>query len=400
MRRLRQALFSAMGLSAVGLMTTFIAAPAAHAQDVITIGATSPITGALSSLYSVQGKLWEAWQQAQNDAGGIFVKSLNKKLPIKIVYYDDQSDPKASVRFYERLINVDNVNFLLAPQGSPIAFAASTVAERYKVPMIAGAVNDPAIFSRGFKYIQGVLAPAVEYSSMYFDMLHQKTKVQKVALLVEDTLFSRGVSTSVRAAVKKYGMDLVYDQSAPTDTQDFTAIITQIKATNPDLVYVSTFPPFYIRFAKQADELGLKPAAIHCPLCSSVSVRNGLGPISNDVTGEIYWAPGMQLGDYKMLERTLQISGLDPLQWSFALISIPTLEVLRHGIETAGSLDREAVYNSIQHDEIPTVMGQFKAVGNGIATINPFPMQNQDGKVVVIWPPESKTGDYHFPRTQ
>jgi branched-chain amino acid transport system substrate-binding protein len=394
MRQLKRSLIAAAA-AAISLAV----APAVKAQDVITIGATSPITGGLSSLYSVQGKLWEAWQQAQNEAGGVFVKSLNKKLPIKIVYYDDQSDPKASVRFYERLVNVDNVNFLLAPQGSPIAFAASTVAERYKMPMIAGAVNDPAIFSRGFKYIQGVLAPAVEYSSMYFDMVHRQTKVNKVALLVEDTLFSRGVSTSVRAAVKKYGMDLVYDQTAPVDTQDFTAIITQIKETNPDLVYVSTFPPFYIRFAKQADELGLKPAAIHCPLCSSVSVRNGLGPLANDVTGEIYWAPGMKLGDYKMLERTLEISGLDPLQWSFALISIPSLEVLRHGIEAAGSLDREAVYKAIQEDEIPTVMGKFKAVGNGIATINPFPMQNQNGKVAVIWPPESKTGDYHFPRT-
>jgi hypothetical protein len=71
-----------------------------------------------------------------------------------------------------------------------------------------------------------------------------------------------------------------------------------------------------------------------------------------------------------------------------------------HGIEKAGSLDRDAVYKVIQEDEIPTVMGKFKAVGEGIATINPFPMQNQDGKVVVIWPPELKTGDYHFPRTQ
>jgi branched-chain amino acid transport system substrate-binding protein len=385
-------------LAAIAAVSAF--ASTAQAQDAITIGATAPITGGLSSLYSVQGKLWDAWAQAQNEAGGIFVKSLNKKLPIKIIYYDDQSDPKVSVRFYERLINVDKVNFLMGPPGSPIAFAASTVAERHKVPMIMGAVADPAIFSRGFKYIQGVLAPAVEYSSIYFNLLNEQKKVKRVALLTEDTLFSRGTATSVRAESKKYGMDLVYDQTAPVDTQDFTAIITQIKQTNPDLVYVSTFPPFFIRFAKQANELGLKPAALHCPLCSSVSVRDGLGPIANDVTGEIYWMPGMKLGDYKMLEKTLQISKLDPVQWSFSLISIPSLEVLRYGIEKAGSLDREAVYKVIQTDEIPTVMGKFKAVGKGIATLNPFPMQYQDGKAVVVWPPATKTGDYQFPRKQ
>jgi hypothetical protein len=43
-------------------------------------------------------------------------------------------------------------------------------------------------------------------------------------------------------------------------------------------------------------------------------------------------------------------------------------------------------------------MGNFKALGKGIGTIQPFPMQVQNGKVVVIWPPEAKTSDYIFPR--
>lgn len=385
-------------LIAAGAAVSLVATPAARAQDVITIGATAPITGGLSTLYSVQGKIWEAWEKAQNEAGGIYVKSLNRKLPIKIVYYDDQSDPKVSVKFYERLLNEDKVRFLLGPPGSPVAFAATTVAERHKVPMILGATTDPQIYARGFKYIQGVLAPAAEYSAVMFDLLNHEHKVRNVALLVEDSLFSRGTSISVRDSARKYGMSLVFDQTVPVDNQDFTATITQIKEKSPDLVYVSSFPPFFIRYEKQASELGLDPPALHCPLCSSVSVRNGLGPVADGITGEVYWVPGMKLGDYRMLERTLEISGLDPVQWSFALISIPSLEVLRAGIEKAGSLDRDAVYKAIQEDEIPTTMGRFKAVGHGLGTINPFPMQIQAGKVVVIWPPEAKTGDYVYPR--
>lgn len=371
--------------------------PPAQAQTAITIGATAPITGALSSLYSVQGKIWDAWTKAQNEAGGIYVKSLNKKLPVKFIYYDDQSDPKTAVKFYERLITEDKVDFLLGPPGSPIAFAASTVAERYKVPMLLGAVTDPAIFARHFKYIQGMLTPAVDYSSVAFNLFNTK-HIKTVALLVEDSLFSHGIGTSVRAMAKKYGMNIVFDQTVPVDNQDFTAAITQIKQKNPDLVYVASFPPFYIRFAKQAAELGLNPKAEHCPLCSSVSVRNGLGTLANQVTGEIYWVPGMKLGDYQMLEKVLKISGLDPVQWSFALIAIPSLEVLRAAIEKAGTLDRAAVYKAVLADEVPTVMGRFKAIGNGIGTINPFPMQIQNGKVVVVWPPEAKTGDYIYPR--
>jgi branched-chain amino acid transport system substrate-binding protein len=384
-------------LAAVAALSVIAMAPAS-AQDVIKIGVTAPITGGLSSIYSIQGKLWDAWTQAQNEAGGIFVKPLNKKLPIKIVYYDDKSDPKVSVKFYERLISEDKVDFLMGPPGSPIAFAASTVAERYKFPMIHGAASDPQIFARGFHYIQGVLGPATDWSHYFFEMLGKEGKVKTAALVVEDSLYSRGVAVGVRQLAEKNGIKIVVDQTIPADNQDFTAITSQIKQANPDLVYVATFPPFYIRFAKQAAELGLHPKALHCSTCSAVSVRNGLGAEANGITGEVFWIPGMKLGDYKMLERALEISGLDPVQWTFALISIPALEVIRVGIEKAGTLDREAVYAAIQSNEIPTVMGTFKAMGKGIGTLNPLPMQVQDGKVGVIFPPEAKTMDYKFPR--
>ena len=78
--------------------------PPALAQDAIKIGATAAITGAASTIGAMQGKLFEGWEQAQNEAGGIQVKSLNRKLPIKIIYYDDKSDPKVSVKFYEKQI--------------------------------------------------------------------------------------------------------------------------------------------------------------------------------------------------------------------------------------------------------------------------------------------------------
>jgi len=380
------------------VIALFGAVTSADAQDVIKIGATAPITGSLSSVYSIQGKLWDAWSQAQNEAGGIFVRSLNKKLPIKIIYYDDKSDPKTSVKFYERLISEDQVNFLMGPPGSPIAFAASTVAERYKFPMIHGGASDPQIYERGFKYIQGVLAPGTYWSYYLFDMFGKSKKIKTAALLVEDSLYSRGVAVGVRELAEKNGIKIIFDQTIPSDNQDFTAVTAQIKQANPDMVYVATFPPFYIRFAKQAAELGLRPKEMHCSTCSAVSVRTGLGSEAEGITGEVFWVPGMKLGDYRMTERALQISGLDPVQWTFAMISISTLEVIRFGIEKAGTLDREAVYNAIQTNEIPTILGTFKAMGNGLGTLSPLPVQVQGGKVEVIWPPEAKTADYKFPR--
>ena len=374
--------------------------PMALAQDVIKIGATAAITGPISTLGAAQGKLWEGWEQAQNEAGGIFVKSLGKRMPIKIIYYDDKSDPKVSVKFYEKLITEDKVNFLIGPMGSPIGFAATTVAERYKFPMLLGPSSDPKIFERGFKYIQGVQDLATEWSRHYFDMHANLRKGQTMVLLTEDILFSRGVADGSKRFAAAAGLKLLSDEVAPADTADFTPLITRMKAANPAIVYISSYPPFFVKFAKQAAELGFNPPALHCPLCSAASVRNSLGPLAELVTGEIFWVPGMKLGDYKMLEAALQKSGVDPFQWSFALSSLIQLEVLRAGIEKGGTLDRDVVFNTIKGMEVKTIGGLWKARPNGAGTITPFPIQIQGGKMVTIWPPEAKTGDYVYPRSR
>lgn len=368
----------AVGLGGLLVLAGFAATPEAAAQEEIKIGVTAPLTGRFAGIYSVQGKIYEAWEKAQNEAGGIFVKDKGKKLPIKVIYYDDKGDPKVSVRFYEKLINDDKVNFLLGPPGSPLAFGASTVAERYKFPMIMGASNDPSIYSRGFKYIQGVLNLGTGWSTLFFDMLDKKGLVKNgslktMALLTQDTLYARGVSQGARELAKKYGIDLVFDETAPPDAEDFTAIIAKMKDLNPDIVYVGTFPPFFIKFAKQAAELGLKPKAMECSTCSAGSVGKGLGPLAQHVSGELYWDYSMKYGDRKMLDRTLEISGVNPIQFTFAMIALPQFEVLRAAIEKAGTLDPVKVYETIQNIEVDTVMGKYKAVGDGIGSINPFP---------------------------
>jgi branched-chain amino acid transport system substrate-binding protein len=378
----------------IGLALTVLPASVALSQDVIKIGATAAITGAASSLGQVQGKLYEGWEQAQNEAGGIMVKSLGRRLPIKIIYYDDKSETTTSVKFYEKLINEDKVDFLIGPMGSPVGFAATTVAERYKFPMLLGPSSDPKIFERRFKYIQGVQDLATEWSRHFFAMHGKLGKAKTMALLTEDILFSRGVADGVKRFAKDANIRIVFDEVAPRDTEDFTPLIVRMKAANVDLAYISCYPPFFIKFAKQAAELGFTPAGLHCPLCSAAAVRNSLGPLADLVTGEIFWVPGMKLGDYKMLEATLQKSGVDAVQWSFAVSSLIQLEVLRAGIEKAGTLDRDRVFTTIKGMAVETIGGTWRAQANGAGTITPFPVQIQRGKMVVVWPPEARTGEY------
>ncbi len=385
-------------VAALTLALGLLVPPSTAAQDVIKIGATAAISGPVSTIGAMQGKLYEGWEHAQNEAGGILVKSLGRKLPMKIIYYDDKSDPTASVKFYEKLISEDKVHFLIGPMGSPIGFASTTVAERHKFPMLLGPSSDPKIFQRGFKYIQGIQDLATEWSKHYFDMHARLGKAKTIAVLTEDILFSRGVADGTKRFATAAGLKLLSDEVAPTDTEDFTPLLIRMKALNPSIAYISSYPSFFVKFAKQAAELGFHPPALHCPLCSAASVRNSLGANAELVTGEIFWVPGMKLGDWRMLEAALAKSSVDPLQWSFAVSSLIELEVLRAGIEKAGTLDRDTVFAAIKGLEVQTIGGTWRAKPNGAGTITPFPTQWQSGKIVAVWPPEAKTADYIYPR--
>ena len=99
--------------------------------------------------------------------------------------YDDQSDPNLSVRLFTRLVTSDKVNFLLGPYSSGITIPASSVSEKYEVPMVQGGGASGKIFDRGYKYIFGTLPKAEFYFQAAIEAAAKREpRVQTAALLV------------------------------------------------------------------------------------------------------------------------------------------------------------------------------------------------------------------------
>lgn len=80
---------------------------------------------------------------------GIYVKELGKRLPVKLVWYDDKSDKAITVKMIERLIVEDKVDYILGPYGSGLNMAAASVTERYGKLMIIHAGASDKIYRRG-----------------------------------------------------------------------------------------------------------------------------------------------------------------------------------------------------------------------------------------------------------
>src|SRR5256712_1094977 len=150
-----------------------IFAPDARAQArEIKIGGTMAVTGIFSVEWGPTAKnFMEEWAKMMNERGGVFVKEANAKLPIKLILYDDGSNADRAVELYERLATTDKVDFFTGPATSPITIKASTIAEKYGIPMVTAEANSPAIFARGFKWLVRADRPGPPWAEDYYAMV-------------------------------------------------------------------------------------------------------------------------------------------------------------------------------------------------------------------------------------
>ena len=123
------------GLFLLSAVFTFFAPPVA-AKDTMKVGFSMSLTGKYAPGAKGQMDSYLLWEEVVNKNGGIFVKEYGKKLPVKLIYYDDKSETDTAVRVYEKLITEDKVDVVLSPYGTSIHFAVAPIAERYKVPIV------------------------------------------------------------------------------------------------------------------------------------------------------------------------------------------------------------------------------------------------------------------------
>jgi branched-chain amino acid transport system substrate-binding protein len=242
-------------LAAVAL---FLTATTAWSADTIVLGTAISQTGK----YAREGKFYvDAYQMtvdAINKAGGVKVGGKSYMLELKM--YDDQSDPNLCARLYTRLVTSDKVNLLLGPYSSGITIPASSVSEKYEIPMIQGGGASGQIFSRGYKYIFGTLPKAEFYFlSAVSAAANLNPPVKTAALVYSNEAFDRSVAEGSRQLLKDYKIEKVYDEEYQPATQDFTSILAVIKSKNPDLILVAGHEENSLNFIRQAQASDVSP---------------------------------------------------------------------------------------------------------------------------------------------
>jgi branched-chain amino acid transport system substrate-binding protein len=376
---------------AAAVAATFGAgAMAADLPSTITFGSSMQLTGQDANLGRYYRDAYELTIDQINKAGGI--KIGGKSVPITLRLLDNQSDNNLAVRQYVGLVAQDKVDFLLGPYASGTTIPVSSVSEKYQIPMVEGGGASPQIFSRGYKYIFGLLPPADDYFASTITMLKQLQPAAKtVALITADDAFDVSVAKGTRKLVAAAGMEIVMSQTYAAKTTDFSSIMAQIKSKAPDVVFWGGLEPEVLNALRQAKSLDVNPKLL---MSFTVGVpaadfRKALGKDANDAFGMTAWLPSPLLkddwfGDAAKFAAAYKAKyGYDPDYHGAA--GAAAVETLVKAIEQAGSLDKAKVRDALAASDFDSLYAHVKFNAGGQIVVPQIVIQIQNGQVAPVF---------------
>jgi branched-chain amino acid transport system substrate-binding protein len=399
----------ATAVVALGLTST------AYAEEPpIRIGMSMPQTGGLAgggkpSLLGI-----EIWRDDINAKGGL----LGRK--VELVVYDDKSSAAETPALYAKLIDIDKVDLLFAPYATvPTAPIMPLVKQRGLLLMgnFSFQVNSKVKHDMWFNCAPW--GPADSWATGFLG-LGQKAGGKTVALLSADQEFAQNLITTARDVAKKVGLNVVFDQSYPPSTAEFSGIIRALSATKPDIVYVASYPPDSAAIMRAVNELGIGD---NVKLFGGAmvglqfgTVMASMGSLLNGVVNYNTWLPEPSMNfpgtkDFfaKYDKRAVEAK-VDPLGFYIAPYGYAMGQMIEQAVNATKSLDQKGIAKYLHEHTMQTIVGpiafaedgewkqsatveaQFRGIKD--KDINQF---RQAGKQVILFPDNLKTGDLVTP---
>ena len=359
---------------------------AALAQDKIKIGYAVSLSGpnaAGASITTVPN--YKLWFHDIEAAGGI--KLGDKRVPIEVVEYDDQSSNEELIKAVERLVNQDKVDILLSPWGTGMNLAVGPTFNKYGYPQLAATAATDHAYEMAQRWpnsfwMLGTSTMGANALVEVLNKLHGAGKInEKIAMVSVADAFGIELSAAARPAFDKAGFKLVMDESYPITTQDFSQLINQAKGSGADTFVAFSYPPDTFGLSGTAVALAYNPPAFYTAVGTAFTIYKDA--IMHDNVDGVLGIGGVNVDDPKFQayrKRHLEVTGQEPDRWA-SPVTYASLEMLQQAIERVGKIDRPAIIKELQTGSFDTVSGTIKLDRN----VNTH----------VWWAGQWQDGDFH-----
>lgn len=219
-------------------------------SDVIKIGTAGPMTGDQSAFGQDQQNGVRMAVEEWNLKGGV----LGKK--IELLVGDDQHDPKQAVSVANKMVN-DGIAGMVGHFNSSCSLPASRIYNDQKIPMITHGSTNPQLTEQNFKGVFRVCGRDDQQGMKAALFVIDDMKAKSVAILHDKTTYGQGLADEFRKGVEGK-VKVTYHGGITQGDKDFSAVLTNVKTGNPDLIYFGGIYPEGGLLVKQARALGIK----------------------------------------------------------------------------------------------------------------------------------------------
>ena len=287
----------------------------------------------------------QIWEQETNAKGGLLGR------PVKLIYYDDQSQSAPVPGIYTKLLDVDKVDLVLGPYATvPAAAAMPVVMQKNKMMIILFGlgVNSEFKYDKFFAMIPSGPDPKPSFTTGFFEIAAQQNSEaanrgvhRRRPGVLQERLRRR------QDNAKKHGFRTVYDRTYPPSTTDFTPVVRAIQAANPDIVAVCSYPLDSVGLVRAVNEIGFKPKLIGGAMVGlqATGIKRQLGPMLNGWVNYETWVPAKTMmfpGVEEFLKKyqaRAAAEGVDPLGYYLGTWGDAYIQVLGDAITATKSLD-------------------------------------------------------------
>jgi len=315
---------------------------------------------------------------------------------VKLIYYDDQTNPATVPDIYVKLLDVDKVDLIIGPYATNLQAPAMPIAMQRKkvfIGLLGTAVNSTFNYSNYFSIAPNGPEPKRSYTKGFVDLaVRQSPRPQTVAIVAADGEFALNSAEGVRENVKAGGLTIV-----------------------------CSYPPDSVAMVRAVNEANFKPKMIGGAMVGlqSTAIKARLGPLLNGWTIYDVWlpVPKMLFAGVDELMKKYQahaaVEGVDALGYYMVPWSYAQLQVLQQAVTATQSLDDARLGDYIRANTFKTVVGDVKFGSDGeLAQSRVLQVQFRNVKTndltqfkdistqVVVAPAEYESGRLIYPYEQ
>jgi branched-chain amino acid transport system substrate-binding protein len=355
----------------------------------IVIGGVRSQSGPLAIFdQTAFGPIYRMWAEDINADGGLYVEEYGKKLPIRLVIYDDKSDVPTMTRLYEQLCLEEKVDLLLPPVSTAALFAAAPIAQKYGYLLMSaegGATSLKEYIDQCPNFFS-----VLSFSDTQVPALVELCKANNISsayiVYIED-LHGTEYYTATQNAFDEAGIEVKVAKSIPLDPTsiDFNAIVNEARASGAQLFCSYTYPDQGIPLAMTAIALDYNPDIYLMGSGSSfdfikatLAGDSGIDPdvMSHGLVGWGAWNEKSSPGAKEFSERYKQKFGPDGdnslgttvyQDWWGHMPYLTVVEVMQEAIEKTGTLDNAKLVEYIKNNKFDVSMGEVWFENNMLA---------------------------------